>query len=107
MTFWLRHITRERSAWLLLGLSAVFLEVCALLFQHGLGLRPCLMCIYERLAVIGLFGSALIALIDPAKSLWRWGGLILWGLSIYRGLQLSLRHVDYLLHPYYFILNCC
>ena len=66
MTFWLRHITRERSAWLLLGLSAVFLEVCALLFQHGLGLRPCLMCIYERLAVIGLFGSALIALIDPA-----------------------------------------
>lgn len=99
MTFWLRHITRQRSAWLLLGLSAVFLEVCALLFQHVLGLRPCLMCIYERLAVIGLFGSALIALIDPAKSLWRWGGLILWGLSIYRGLQLSLRHVDYLLHP--------
>lgn len=99
MTFWLRHITRQRSAWLLLGLSAVFLEVCALLFQHVLGLRPCLMCIYERLVVIGLLGSSLIALIDPAKSLWRWGGLILWGLSIYRGLQLSLRHVDYLLHP--------
>ena len=53
MTFWLRHITRERSAWLLLGLSAVFLEVCALLFQHVLGLRPCLMCIYERLVVLG------------------------------------------------------
>lgn len=35
MTFWLRHITRQRSAWLLLGLSAVFLEVCALLFQHA------------------------------------------------------------------------
>ena len=75
MTFWLRHITRQRSAWLLLGLSAVFLEVCALLFQHVLGLRPCLMCIYERLVVIGLLGSSLIALIDPAKSLWRWGGL--------------------------------
>ena len=52
MTFWLRHITRQRSAWLLLGLSAVFLEVCALLFQHVLGLRPCLMCIYERLVVL-------------------------------------------------------
>ena len=99
MIFWLRHITRERSAWLLLGLSAVFLEVCALMFQHGLGLRPCLMCIYERLVVLGLLGSALIALIEPAKTFWRWSGLILWGLSIYRGLQLSLKHVDYLLNP--------
>lgn len=99
MIFWLRHITRERSAWLLLGLSAVFLEVCALMFQHGLGLRPCLMCIYERLVVLGLLGSTLIALIEPAKTFWRWSGLILWGLSIYRGLQLSLKHVDYLLNP--------
>ena len=44
--------------WLLLGLSAVFLEACALLFQHGLGFTAtCLMCIYERLVVIGLLVS--------------------------------------------------
>lgn len=99
MIVWLRSITQARLAWVLLGVSAVFLEVCALLFQHGLGLRPCLMCIYERIAVIGLIVSSVVALIDPSKRIWRWSGLIMWGLCIYRGLQLSLRHVDYLLHP--------
>nr|WP_321270300.1 disulfide bond formation protein DsbB [uncultured Tolumonas sp.] len=99
MVVWLRNITHRRFAWGLLGLSAVFLEACALLFQHGLGLRPCLMCVYERLVVIAIIISAMVAVIDPSKLFFRWSGLIAWGFCIYRGLQLSLMHVDYLLHP--------
>ena len=62
MIAYLQGITRQRSSWTLLLVSALFLEICAMVFQHGLGLSPCVMCIYERIAILGLMTAALIAL---------------------------------------------
>lgn len=99
MIAYLQGITRQRSSWTLLLVSALFLEICAMVFQHGLGLSPCVMCIYERIATLGFMAAALIALINPQWLLLRWMGLLIWGFSAIRGLQLALKHVDYLLHP--------
>ena len=54
MIAYLQRITQQRWSWLLLLVSAFFLELCAMVFQHGLGLFPCVMCVYERIATMGL-----------------------------------------------------
>ena len=99
MIAYLQGITRQRASWILLLASAVLLELGAMGFQHGLGLSPCVMCIYERIATMGLVAAALIALINPKQRVFRWLGILIWGYSAVRGFQLSLRHVDYLVNP--------
>ena len=99
MIAYLQGITQQRWSWLLLLVSAFFLELCAMVFQHGLGLFPCVMCVYERIATMGLMAAALAALINPKRALFRWLGILIWGYSAIRGLQLALKHVDYLLNP--------
>ena len=44
-------LVADRRAWFLLAFSAIVLELVALLFQFGMGLDPCVKCIYERVAV--------------------------------------------------------
>lgn len=95
----LRHATTTRLAWGLLSLSALLFELCGLFFQHVMGLQPCVMCIYERLAFLGILAAGLLGLLHP-RWLWlRWAALSLWGYAAFRGLQLSLKHVDYQLNP--------
>ena len=36
------------------------LESTALYFQYGMGLQPCVLCVYERLAMVGLFIAGFI-----------------------------------------------
>lgn len=52
------------------------------------------MCIYERVAMMGIGGAAIIGLIAPQNGVVRWLGLAAWGYSSYRGLSLALEHVD-------------
>ena len=99
MIAYLQRITQQRASWLLLLGSALFLELCAMVFQHGLGLFPCVMCIYERIAILGILAAALLALINPQKWWLRWPALLIWLGSAIEGLRLSLRHVDIQLNP--------
>ena len=99
MIAYLQGISRQRASWILLLASAVLLELGAMGFQHGLGLSPCVMCIYERIATMGLVAAALIALINPKQRVFRWLGILIWGYSAFRGFQLSLRHIDYMVNP--------
>ena len=99
MISYIRTISRQRAAWLLLAASALAFELCGLFFQHVMGLAPCVMCVYERLAFVGIFVAALIALVAPEKPWLRWPAMLLWTYSAFRGLQLSLKHVDYQLNP--------
>nr|WP_277756062.1 disulfide bond formation protein DsbB [Vibrio parahaemolyticus] len=84
---------------MLLLLFIIFFEACALYFQHVMMLAPCVMCIYERVAMMGIGGAAIIGLIAPKNALFRWLGLIGWGLSSYKGLMLAMQHVDYQFNP--------
>ena len=56
MLRFLNQCSRGRGAWLLMALTAFALEMVALWFQHVMGLKPCVLCIYERCALFGIMG---------------------------------------------------
>ena len=58
-----------RGAWLLMAFTALALELTALWFQHVMLLKPCVLCIYERCALFGVLGAALIGAIAPKTPL--------------------------------------
>ncbi len=95
----LNVFSRSRASWFLLLLSSLVFESCALYFQHILNLAPCVMCIYERLAMLGISGAAIVGMIAPKNSPMRWVSLALWGAAAYRGLTLAMEHVSYQLDP--------
>lgn len=89
----LKQVTKKRFAWILLALSALLLELAALYFQYGeMELQPCVLCIYERVAVMGIFLAGLIGAIAPQLLIFRWAGFLLWGSSAVWGLMLALEH---------------
>lgn len=95
----IKKISRQRPAWGLLAASVFAFELTGLFFQYVMGLQPCVMCVYERLAFIGILVAALIGLVAPQYKWLRWPAMLLWLYSSVRGLQLSLRHVDYQTNP--------
>ncbi|HHF2903212.1 TPA: disulfide bond formation protein DsbB [Vibrio diabolicus] len=95
----LNQFSKGRLSWLLLLLFVVFFEACALYFQHVMILAPCVMCIYERVAMMGVGVAAIVGLMAPNNPVFRWLGLIGWGLSSYKGLLLAQQHVDYQFNP--------
>jgi len=81
----------SRFAWGALAVSALALIGAALYFQHAMHLDPCVLCVYQRTAVLGLLIAGLVGLIAPA---WRWlRGLAygLWGVSAGWGLTLAAK----------------
>ena len=55
-----KSFSQQRLSWLLLLGFVVFFEACALFFQHVMLLAPCVMCIYERVAMLGIGAAALL-----------------------------------------------
>ena len=64
MIRFLSQWTEQRSSWALLFVSAMAFEITALYFQHGMGLQPCIKCIYQRTAMFGIVFAALIPLVS-------------------------------------------
>lgn len=83
-----------RWPWLVLGLSALTLELIALYFQYGMGLEPCVMCIYQRTAVFGILFSALPAVAFPNNIVARSISFTGWGISSIWGFLIAKEHVD-------------
>lgn len=99
MLTYFKGLSLNRSAWILLALIAFGLEATGLYFQHGLGLVPCVMCVYERLAIFGLIVAGVIGALAPRFGLFRWLALITWGYSAIKGLLIAIKHTDYQLNP--------
>ncbi|WP_299013549.1 disulfide bond formation protein DsbB [uncultured Photobacterium sp.] len=95
----LNTFSKSRLSWLLLFGFIVFFELCALFFQHVMKLDPCVMCIYERVAMMGIAFAALFGLIAPQNTIIRWTALAAWGYGAYRGLELTREHVGYQFNP--------
>ncbi|GEM79771.1 disulfide bond formation protein DsbB [Vibrio superstes] len=95
----LYQFSRSRLSWLLLLLAIIAFELCALYFEHVMLLAPCVMCIYERVAMMGIIGSAAVGLCQPQNPLLRGLGLVGWIASSFQGLMLALEHVDYQFNP--------
>ena len=103
MLSFLQNLPQKRVAWLLLAASALILELCALYFQHVLNLAPCVMCVYERLVIVGLLFAGLLGAIAPKNRGIALVAFSLWAYSAVRGLLLAIEHVNYQLHPSPFV----
>jgi len=95
----LYRVSTRRTAWLMLALSALFLELAALYFQYQKDLQPCVLCVYERTAVMGLLLSGMLAALAPGIALIRVLAMLLWGGSALWGLQLAVKHTRIQLFP--------
>lgn len=84
----------QRWPWLLLGISAFLLEAVALFFQYGMDLDPCVMCVYQRVAVLGLFVSALPAAVAPENLIARVTSAIGASVSAIWGFKIAYEHVQ-------------
>ncbi|MET4692581.1 disulfide bond formation protein DsbB [Endozoicomonas lisbonensis] len=82
-----------RLTWSIMLGSAVFLEVCALYFQHGMDMHPCEMCVYQRLAVLILGLAAMVMLVAPRNRVVRGAGYALWISGAVYGLQYALEQI--------------
>ncbi|WP_035386900.1 disulfide bond formation protein DsbB [Ferrimonas senticii] len=90
----LRQFSKSRVSWGLLLLSALSLFVTALWFQHYQQLEPCLLCVYIRVAVLGVLVSSAIALMMPHYLGARLIGLVGWLISSGFGLRESLALIE-------------
>lgn len=95
----IQRFSRQRKSWLLLLLFVLFFESCALFFQHVLKLPPCVMCIYERISMLGIGAAAIIGALKPQHLVVRWLGLLGWVASTWKGLSLALEHVTFQFDP--------
>jgi len=93
MLIFLNSLPESRKSWLLLAGTATVFEVIALYFQHVMGLAPCVMCIYQRTAILGVVFAGLIGAIAPDKFPVRLIAYVVWGYSAVKGLLLALEHV--------------
>lgn len=84
----------SRLPWLVALFSALGLEAAALYFQYGLNLDPCVLCVYQRTAVMGLALGGLIGTLAPHLGWLRLLGYMTLGASAGAGFKLALEHVE-------------
>lgn len=95
----LKKLSTQRRPWLLLAGSALALELCALYFQHVMKLEPCVMCVYERITMLGIIVAGLIGAMAPQILLLRLIAFSLWAVNAIWGLLLAIEHTNYQINP--------
>jgi|TARA_B110000091_G_C13711618_1_gene430731 disulfide bond formation protein DsbB len=90
----LSNLSTKPHTWLLLALSALSLELCALFFQYYMGLAPCIMCIYQRVAIWGIFFAGVLGYFGCRWSLARALAYFCWATGAIWGLLIAIEHVE-------------
>ena len=90
----LSNLTEQSRPWLILALSALGLELAALYFQYMMGLAPCIMCIYQRVAIWAIFFAGIIGTFGCKFVLTRLLAYILWATGSIWGLLIAIEHVE-------------
>ena len=80
----------RRLCWVVMLATTLFLEGSALFFQYVMALEPCEMCVYQRLAVVGLSITALWIMMAPSNPFVRVTGYGLWVVSGLYGLKAAM-----------------
>ena len=97
--------SQEKIAWFTLFGSSLLLVLSALFFQHVLGHAPCVMCIYQRTAMLVIVISALAPLLFP-NSVVRLIAYLGWGAASIWGWLLASEHLSILNSPNPFFTPC-
>ncbi|QIR14385.1 disulfide bond formation protein DsbB [Shewanella aestuarii] len=95
----LQHFAHSRLSWGLLFFSGLVLEIAALYFQYYMDYAPCVMCIYIRVAVLGIMISALIGAVNPKFWLLRFAGMLGWIISAVWGAKLAFELNEMQVNP--------
>ena len=90
---WLAELASKRTPWVLLALTAFVFEITALFFQYNMGLEPCIMCIYQRFAMLGLLGAGIVGASNPQSTLCRLIAFVTWGISSIWGYFIAKEHI--------------
>ncbi|REL29992.1 disulfide bond formation protein DsbB [Thalassotalea euphylliae] len=88
------NLATKKQAWGLLATSALGLEFAALYFQYVMELAPCIMCIYQRVAIWAIFFAGVVGYLAPNQLVARLAGYGLWGTGAIWGLIIALEHVE-------------
>lgn len=75
--------------WVLLTFIASSLLLAALYFQFEMGLNPCMMCVYQRVAVVGIIFAGCVGIWGHAYALTRWLAYFGWLVSSGWGLKIA------------------
>jgi len=102
----LSNLATDSRAWFLLTISALGLEIAALYFQYVLGLAPCIMCVYQRAALWGIFAAGLVGSLGNHYLIIRLIAYIIWGVSAGWGLLIAIEHVDMQTAEFSFMFTC-
>ena len=90
----LSDLTTRSKPWLLLALSALVLELIALFFQYAMDLAPCIMCIYQRVAICAIILAGLVGFAGYRFLVMRIFAYGLWATGAIWGLFIALEHVE-------------
>ena len=90
----IRNWQSSRLTWSIMLGTAVFLEASAFYFQFGMGLNPCELCVYQRLAVLLLGVAAMIMLVAPRNILVRGAGYVVWISGALYGLRYAVQQIE-------------
>lgn len=102
----LSQLPTNKRAWQLLAISALLFELIALYFQYAMGLAPCIMCIYQRAAVWGIFIAGIIGTFGCQFIVLRIASMGLWATSAIWGLFIALEHVEMQSSTMSFMFSC-
>ncbi|RKS87174.1 thiol:disulfide interchange protein DsbB [Orbus hercynius] len=87
----LSQYSQSRVSWFLLLFATLAFEATALYFQHGLGLAPCTLCIYQRMCLLGILLASVIGLLAPKRLIFRVIALLIWLYSAFTGFNLAFQ----------------
>lgn len=102
----LSNLSSNKKAWQLLAMSALSFEFAALFFQYYLELKPCIMCIYQRVAIWAIFFAGLLGSFAHQYTLARIASYALWGTGAIWGLIIALEHVEMQSAKFSFLFSC-
>lgn len=105
MLQWLSDWSEKKTSWAVLFISALSLQITALVFQHVQGLQPCVMCIYQRTAMYGILLAGLLVL-SINNVITRVIALLLWAVSAGWGFLIAREHLDILNAANPFFVSC-
>lgn len=105
MLYSIQQWSLTRSSWQTLFFSAALLLAAALYFQHVMGLQPCIMCIYQRTAVIGILLAAFLPMLSNTFFV-RMIAYALWGTASIQGFMLATEHKQILFGENSFLQPC-
>ena len=90
----LSDLSVNTRAWQLLAFTALCLELSALYFQYVMGLAPCIMCVYQRTAIWGIFFAGVVGSLGNKNVIIRLLAFSLWGVGAIWGLLIAIEHVE-------------